>query len=178
MIVLGISGSIAAYKAAELVSSLVQDGGDVTVVMTAGATRFVAPLTFQTLTRRHVWTDVFDPAGVVGTEHIEITDRAKLLVIAPATANVLGKLANGIADDMLSTLALAVDCPVLVAPAMNTRMWNHPAVKENVAILKRRGVRFIAPGKGRLACGHVGAGRMAEPAEIRSEIRKILKRKS
>ncbi len=178
MIVLGISGSIAAYKAAELVSSLVQDGDDVTVVMTAGATRFVAPLTFQTLTRRHVWTDVFDPAGVVGTEHIEITDRARLLVIAPATANVLGKLAHGIADDMLSTLALAVDCPVLVAPAMNTRMWNHPAVKENVATLKRRGVRFLFPGNGRLACGHVGAGRMAEPAEIRAEIRKILKRKS
>ena len=155
-----------------------QDGAQVTVVMTRGATQFVAPLTFQTLTRRHVFTDVFDPAGVVGTEHIEITDRAKAVVIAPATANVIAKIACGIADDMLTTLILAVDCPVLVAPAMNTRMWNNPAVAANVAILRKRGFRFVEPGRGRLACGHVGAGRMAEPAEIVEAVGRMLRKKA
>ena len=127
-IVIGVTGSIAAYKAAEVVSQLVQRDAGVTVVMSRSATQFVGPLTFQTLTRRRVMIDQFDLESVVDPTHISLTDDADLVVVAPATANFLGKAAHGIADDMLTSLLLAVTCPVLVAPAMNDRMWNHPEI--------------------------------------------------
>jgi phosphopantothenoylcysteine decarboxylase/phosphopantothenate--cysteine ligase len=173
-IVVGISGGIAAYKTAHLVSRLVQAGAGVSAVMTEHATRFVGPLVFQTLTSRPVYTDLFAPPEGYQTKHVALADRAELVVVAPATANLLGKLAHGIADDLLSTLLLAVDVPVLLAPAMNVRMWNHPAVRANVAVLRARGVRMVGPEEGRLACGAKGEGRMAEPEDIFTEILEIL----
>jgi phosphopantothenoylcysteine decarboxylase/phosphopantothenate--cysteine ligase len=173
-IVVGVTGSIAAYKAAEVVSQLVQRGAGVTVVMTRSATQFIGPLTFQTLTRRRVMIDQFDLESVVDPTHISLTDEADLVVLAPATANILGKAAHGIADDMLTSLLLAVSCPVLVAPAMNDRMWAHPAVKENIEILKKRGYAFIEPDSGFLACGTYAKGRLANPAQIVSEIEKCV----
>ena len=173
-IVVGVTGSIAAYKAAEVVSQLVQRGAGVTVVMTRSATQFIGPLTFQTLTRRRVMIDQFDLESVVDPTHISLTDKADLVVIAPATANVIAKAAHGIADDMLTSLLLAVSCPVLVAPAMNDRMWGHPAVKENIGILKKRGYTFIEPDSGFLACGTYAKGRLANPAQIVSEIEKCV----
>lgn len=169
-IVVGVTGSIAAYKSAEVVSQLVQRDAGVTVVMTRSATQFVGPLTFQTLTRRRVLIDPFDLESVVDPTHISLTDEADLVVIAPATANFLGKAAHGIADDMLGSLLLAVSCPVLVAPAMNDRMWSHPAVQENLATLKKRGYRFVDPESGFLACGTYAKGRLANPAQIVEEI--------
>jgi phosphopantothenoylcysteine decarboxylase/phosphopantothenate--cysteine ligase len=173
-IVVGVTGSIAAYKAAEVVSQLVQRGAGVTVVMTRSATQFIGPLTFQTLTRRRVMIDQFDLESVVDPTHISLTDEADLVVIAPATANVIGKAAHGIADDMLTSLLLAVSCPVLVAPAMNDRMWGHPAVRENIEILKKRGYRFVEPDSGFLACGTYAKGRLANPVQIVSEIEKCV----
>ena len=173
-IVVGVTGSIAAYKAAEVVSQLVQRDAGVTVVMTRSATQFVGPLTFQTLTRRRVMIDQFDLESVVDPTHISLTDEADLVVLAPATANVVGKAAHGIADDMLTSLLLAVTCPVLVAPAMNDRMWNHPAVQENIAILKKRGYKFIDPDSGFLACGTYAKGRLANPAQIVEEVVRCL----
>jgi len=169
-IVVGVTGSIAAYKAAEVVSQLVQRDAGVTVVMTKSATQFVGPLTFQTLTRRRVMIDQFDLESVVDPTHISLTDEADLVVIAPATANFLGKAAHGIADDMLGSLLLAVTCPVLVAPAMNDRMWAHPAVQDNLAILKKRGYKFVEPESGFLACGTYAKGRLANPVQIVEEI--------
>lgn len=169
-IVVGVTGSIAAYKAAEVVSQLVQRDAGVTVVMSRSATQFIGPLTFQTLTRRRVMIDQFDLESVVDPTHISLTDKADLVVLAPATANLLGKAAHGIADDMLTSLLLAVTCPVLVAPAMNDRMWGHPAVKENIEILKKRGYKFVEPGSGFLACGSYAKGRLANPAQIVEEI--------
>ena len=173
-IVVGVTGSIAAYKAAEVVSQLVQRGAGVTVVMTRSATQFIGPLTFQTLTRRRVMIDQFDLESVVDPTHISLTDEADLVAIAPATANLIGKAAHGIADDMLTSLLLAVSCPVLVAPAMNDRMWAHPAVKENIEILKKRGYKFVEPESGFLACGTYAKGRLANPAQIVSEIEKCV----
>jgi phosphopantothenoylcysteine decarboxylase / phosphopantothenate---cysteine ligase len=175
-IVVGISGSIAAYKAADLVSRLVQRGAAVTCVMTRSATQFVGPLTFQTLTRRRVMVDPFDLESVVDPTHVSVTDRAELVVLAPATANVLAKAAHGIADDMLTSLLLAVRCPVLVAPAMNDRMWEHPATQENVATLRRRGYAFVEPESGFLACGTYAKGRLAAPEAILGSIDALLKR--
>ena len=169
-IVVGVTGSIAAYKAAEVVSQLVQRGAGVTVVMTRSATQFIGPLTFQTLTRRRVMIDQFDLESVVDPTHISLTDKANLVVLAPATANIIGKAAHGIADDMLTSLLLAVSCPVLVAPAMNDRMWSHPAVKENIGILKKRGYRFVEPDSGFLACGTYAKGRLANPVQIVEDI--------
>jgi phosphopantothenoylcysteine decarboxylase/phosphopantothenate--cysteine ligase len=174
-IVVGVTGSIAAYKASELVSQLVQRGAGVTVVMTRSATQFVGPLTFQTLTRRRVMVDPFDLESVVDPTHISLTDRAELVAVAPATANFLAKAAHGIADDILTSLLLAVRCPVLVAPAMNDRMWGHPATQENLATLKKRGVRFVEPDSGFLACGSYAKGRLADPARILSDVEKLLK---
>ena len=174
-IVVGVTGSIAAFKAAELVSQLVQRGAGVTVVMSDAATKFVGPLTFQTLTRRRVMTNQFDLDSVVDPTHISLTDKANLVLVAPATANFLGKAAHGIADDMLTSLLLAVTCPVLVAPAMNDRMWNHPAVKENVAILRKRGVRFVDPESGFLACGSYAKGRLADPTAVLAAVEKCIK---
>jgi len=169
-IVVGVTGSIAAYKAAEVVSQLVQRDAGVTVVMTRSATQFVGPLTFQTLTRRRVMIEQFDLESVVDPTHITLTDEADLVAIVPATANFMAKAAHGIADDMLTSLLLAVDCPVLVAPAMNDRMWKHPAVQENIGILKKRGYRFVDPDSGFLACGSYAKGRLANPAQILEEI--------
>ncbi|HLY07913.1 MAG TPA: flavoprotein [Planctomycetota bacterium] len=169
-IVVGVTGSIAAYKAAEVVSQLVQRDAGVTVVMTRSATQFVGPLTFQTLTRRRVMIDPFDLESVVDPSHITLTDDADLVAVVPATANFLGKAAHGIADDMLTSLLLAVTCPVLVAPAMNDRMWKHPVVQENIEILKKRGYRFVDPDSGFLACGTYAKGRLATPAQILEDI--------
>ncbi|MGG2199552.1 bifunctional phosphopantothenoylcysteine decarboxylase/phosphopantothenate--cysteine ligase CoaBC [Paenibacillus validus] len=165
-IVLGVSGGIAAYKAAALCSKLAQAGAEVRVIMTASAVKFVAPLTFQTLSRHEVAVDTFDEKDASVVQHIDLADRADLFVVAPATANVIGKMAHGLGDDMLSTTLLATTAPVLVAPAMNMHMYAHPAVQQNMKTLADRGVRFVEPGTGQLACGYVGKGRLAEPEEI------------
>ncbi|MBE3069819.1 MAG: phosphopantothenoylcysteine decarboxylase [Planctomycetes bacterium] len=165
-IAVGVTGGIAAYKAAALVSRLVQAGAAVTVVMTEAATRFVGPLTFQTLTGRPAYTDLWSSPEGFRSDHVALADRAELVVVAPATADCLGKLAHGIADDMLSTFLLAIDVPLILAPAMNCRMWAHPAVRANVETLRTRGVRLVGPAEGRLACGTAGTGRMAEPEDI------------
>ena len=173
-ILLGVTGGIAAYKAAALCSRLVQWGAEVRVIMTEGATRFITPLTMQTLSRHPVAADVFDERDAAKVQHIDWADAADLAVVAPATANLIGKLANGIADDMLSTTLLAVTAPILIAPAMNVHMWENPAVAENVRKLAARGVRFVEPGTGQLACGYVGKGRLAEPDEIADVIVQML----
>jgi len=173
-ILLGVTGSIAAYKAADLTSRLTKNGCNVFVVMTAHATEFVGPLTFQTLSRNAVTTGIFDEKESWRPGHIALADRADLLLIAPATANCIAKLANGIADDALSSLALATTAPVLIAPAMNGKMWMHPATRENVERLKSRGVTFVDPEEGILACGYEGIGRLRDVAEIASEAARIL----
>jgi phosphopantothenoylcysteine decarboxylase/phosphopantothenate--cysteine ligase len=173
-VLVGVTGGIAAYKTAALVSALVQAGAGVSVVMTENATRFVAPLVFQTLTGRPAHTDLFASAEVYRAEHIALADRAEAAVVAPATANCLAKLAHGLADDLLSTVLLAVDAPVILAPAMNARMWAHPAVRANVETLRSRGVRLVGPAEGRLACGTTGPGRMAEPEEILAVLIEIM----
>ncbi|EGL82609.1 phosphopantothenoylcysteine decarboxylase/phosphopantothenate/cysteine ligase [Caldalkalibacillus thermarum TA2.A1] len=169
-IVLGVTGGIAAYKACIICSQLQQKGARIRVIMTHSATRFVQPLTFQTLSHHHVYTDTFEEHDPSGVAHIDLADEADLFLIAPATANIIGKLANGIADDMLSTTLLATQAPVWMAPAMNGHMYEHPAVQENITKLKVRGVHLIEPGSGLLACGYVGKGRMAEPEEIISAV--------
>jgi phosphopantothenoylcysteine decarboxylase/phosphopantothenate--cysteine ligase len=165
-ILLGVTGGIAAYKAATLCSRLVGLGATVRVMMTEGATQFITPLTLQTLTRHPVATDVFDERDPSIVQHIDWADSADLAVIAPATANMLAKLASGLADDMISTTLLATTAPLLIAPAMNVHMWEHPAVIDNVNKLASRGATFVEPGTGQLACGYVGKGRLAEPDEI------------
>jgi phosphopantothenoylcysteine synthetase/decarboxylase len=176
VIVLGVSGSIAAYKAADLTSRLAKRGHEVHVVMTRNATEFVAPLTFQTLSRNPVTVSVFDEKETWHPGHIALADRAQLLLIAPATANVLAKLSYGIADDALSSLALATLAPVLVAPAMNGKMWQHPATQEKVARLRGRGVEFIGPEEGLLACGYEGIGRLWNVEDIAARAEAILAR--
>ena len=181
----GISGGIAAYKAAELVRALQREAQEVRVVMTASACRFVQPLTFAALTGRKVIASLWDEAGANdafreenGIEHIGEAQWADALVVAPATANILAKFAHGIADDFLTTMYLATQAPVLVAPAMNVNMWNHPATQANLEILRERGVRVVEPGTGDLACGMVGAGRMAEPAAIADAVLSVLSRRN
>lgn len=166
-IVLGVCGGIAAYKAAELTRLLIKAGAGVHVVMTANGARFVTPMTFQALTGNPVWLDPWDERRANNMSHIELTRSADALLIAPATANMLAKLAHGMADDLLSTLALARDCPLLVAPAMNKQMWSNPATQRNVAQLKADGISVIGPDTGVQACGEVGEGRMSEPEAIR-----------
>ena len=173
-IVLGVTGGIAAYKSAELVSRLRHLGANVHVIMTRNATEFVAPLTFQTLSANQVVTDTFQAPEYWNVEHVALAKLAEVFVIAPATANILAKMAAGIADDMLSTTVLATKAPVLVAPAMNTGMWTAEATKNNVRILKERGVRFVGPDSGMLACGDEGTGRMSEPEDIAEAIGAIL----
>ena len=168
-ILLGVTGSIAAYKAADLTSRLVKAGHDVHVVMTANALEFIAPLTFQTLSRNAVTSGIFDGKESWNPGHIALADRADLLLVAPATANVVAKLANGIADDALTSIALASPAPLLIAPAMNGKMWMHPATRENVARLKSRGAKFIGPDEGLLACGYEGPGRMWDVEKIARE---------
>ncbi len=173
-ILLGVTGGIAAYKSADLVSKLVQGGAAVSVVMTHAAEQFVGPTTFQALTGRPVHRDLFDPQEHYRGEHIGLALRAELMVVAPASANYLAKAAHGLADDLLSTLALSVTSPIVLAPAMNSEMWNKPAVQRNVVRLREDGVHIIEPGSGWLSCGHVGAGRMAEPQEIAERIADLL----
>jgi phosphopantothenoylcysteine decarboxylase/phosphopantothenate--cysteine ligase len=168
-ILIGVSGGVAAFKTAALVSELVQDGLGVTVVMTRAATKFVGPATFQALTGRHVVTRAFDRSFPLGP-HIELARRAELLCIAPATANVLAQAAHGLADDLLSTLLLSFTGPVLLAPAMNTEMWNKSSVARNVAQLRADGLKVIDPQAGWLSCRTQGVGRMAEPAVIKAAI--------
>ncbi len=165
-VVIGVTGSIAAYKACELVRLFVKAGWDVQVAMTAHAREFVTPLTFRTLSRNPVQCDMFEDPLAWKPEHISLADAADVLVVAPATANVIAKMAHGIADDLLTSVALATKALVWVAPAMNAGMWENPATQGNVAALKSRGVRFVQPGEGELACGTSGPGRMAEPEEI------------
>lgn len=165
-ICLGVTGSIAAYKACELVRLFIKEGHEVAVVMTQAATEFVTPLTFQTLSRRPVCTGLFDPLAAWEPEHIALSDWCDAFVVAPCTANVLAKMAHGLADDALSASLLACDRPVIVAPAMNVKMWQHAATQANVATLRNRGVDVIRPGTGELACGVTATGRMPEPSEI------------
>jgi phosphopantothenoylcysteine decarboxylase / phosphopantothenate---cysteine ligase len=166
LIALGVTGGIGAYKAVEVARGLQKRGHDVVAIMTPTATRFVGPVTFEAITRRRVITDQFEPGANSDIEHIALASTIDLLLIAPATANIVGKLANGIADDFLSTLYIATRAPVLVAPAMNTQMFAHEAVRRNLDTLAARGVRFVEPGEGYLACGWIGKGRLAEPDEI------------
>lgn len=173
-ILLGITGGIAAYKAAELVRQLVKAEAKVKVVMTKNACQFITPLTLQTLSGNKVYTDTFEAGVDYQIEHIALTDSSDLTVVAPATANIIGKFAGGIADDLLSTLLLAAKPPVLVAPAMNTRMWENPSVQRNIEKLKSQGVHFIDPQEGELACKTVGKGRMAEPEEILAKVKELL----
>jgi len=176
-IVLGVTGGIAAYKSAALVSRLRHAGATVHVIMTRNATEFVAPLTFQTLSANPVVTDTFQTPVTWNVEHVALAQRAEIFVIAPATANIMAKMAAGIADDMLSTTVLATKAPVLLAPAMNTGMWTAPATQHNREVLRQRGVLFVGPDSGMLACGDNGAGRMSEPDEIFEAVCHILNRK-
>ena len=172
-IILGVTGGIACYKSADLCSKLTGLGYDVFVVMTANARKLISDRIFFTLSRNPVLTDLFEtPDWRPG--HVDLASRADLLVTAPATANFLGKLAHGIADDALSTVALAFRGPILIAPAMNTMMWESPAVQSNLTLLKERGVRFIGPDEGNLACGSGGRGRMSEVAAILDSIRSLV----
>ena len=165
-ILLGVTGGIAAYKAAYLASALVKLHANVEVVMTDHATRFIAPLTFEQLTGRRVMVDTFDRNFSHQVEHIALADRTDLVLIAPATANVCAKLAHGLADDMLTTTVLACTCPKLIAPAMNTNMYENPVTRDNLDLLRRYGWEVIAPASGRLACGAVGAGKLPEPQDL------------
>jgi phosphopantothenoylcysteine decarboxylase/phosphopantothenate--cysteine ligase len=178
-IVLGVTGGIAAYKACDLVSRLAKRGYQVHVIMTKSAEHFVNPLTFRTLSGNPVVTDMFAEPGTWNVRHISLAETASLMVIAPATANIIGKVAHGLADDMLSTTIMAAKarCPVLFAPAMNMNMYQNPIVQENIGRLKNFGYHFIGPAKGRLACGTEGQGRMVEAEEIEEKILSLLERK-
>jgi phosphopantothenoylcysteine decarboxylase len=165
-VVLGVTGSIAAYKSAELASLLVKQGHEVFAVMTHDATEFIAPLTLQTLSKNPVMTSFFDEKESWRPGHIELADRAHLLLIAPATAHIIAELAHGLAGHPLAAIALATRAPILVAPAMNGKMWAHPATQENVEKLKARAVEFIGPEEGMLACGYEGLGRLWKVNEI------------
>ena len=175
LVALGVTGGIGAYKAVEVARGLQKRGHEVAAIMTHSATRFVGPVTFEAITRRRVITDQFDAGMNADIEHIALASTIDLLLIAPATANIIGKLANGIADDFLSTLYTATRAPVLMAAAMNTQMFAHEAVRRNLETLAARGVRFVEPGEGYLACGWIGKGRLAEPDEIVAAAESILR---
>ncbi len=170
-LIIGVTGGIAAFKTAALVSKLVQAGAGVTVVMTEAATHLVGPKTFEALSGRSVATETFGPSA---HPHIELAESADLLCVAPATANILAKIAGGLGDDLLSTLLLAFSGPALLAPAMNHRMWEKPAVQRNVAQVRTDGYHIIEPGEGYLSCGTRGRGRMAEPEQIFATIAEML----
>jgi phosphopantothenoylcysteine synthetase/decarboxylase len=176
-VILGVTGSIAAHKAADLASLLTKAKCDVRVVMTADAQRFITPLPFKTLTRNAVVTNLYDEDEGWKPTHIELADAADLLLIAPATANVIAKLAHGLADDALTCIALALNpkAKILIAPAMNGKMWLHPATQTNVKILKARGAEFIGPDAGMLSCGYEGIGRLWPVEKIAERARKILR---
>ena len=169
-ITLGVTGGIAAYKAAELVRLLIKQGASVQVVMTEAATRFVTPVTFQALSGKPVFTDLWNPSVANNMAHIDLSRDADALLIAPASADFLAKLANGLADDLLSTLTLARSCPLLVAPAMNLQMWKNPATQRNIATLLGDGVAILGPASGDQACGEIGLGRMSEADEIVADL--------
>ena len=175
-IVLGVTGSIAAHKAIDLASMLTKDGFDVHVTMTADALRFVTPLPFKTMSRNPVVTDLYDEEEGWKPAHIVLADNAELLLIAPATANVIAKLAHGIADDALTCIALALkpSAKILIAPAMNGKMWQHPATQQNVVTLKSRAVEFIGPDEGLLSCGYEGVGRLWPAEKIAERARALL----
>jgi len=173
-IVVGVTGSIAAFKAADLVSKLVKRGHEVHVVMTAAAAQFITPLTLQTLSRNPVLSSVFDEKETWRPGHIDLADRAHLLLIAPATANTIAALAHGLAGDALSEIALATEAPLLIAPAMNGKMWKHAATQANVALLQSRGVQFIGPEAGLLACGYEGLGRLWNIDEVIERAEQLL----
>ena len=173
VVVLGVTGGIAAYKAADLVSKMARRGMQVHVIMTRAAREFVTERTFLTLSRQPVTTSLWETPEWK-PEHVALAQEADLLVIAPCSANMLGKMAHGIADDALSTYILAHEKPVIVAPAMNPAMWRHPAVQANVGILRERGARFVGPAEGEVACGAPGPGRMSEPEEIAAAVAELL----
>lgn len=173
-VLLGVTGGIAAYKAAALASALVKQHANLEVVMTHNATQFITPLTFEQLTGRKTLVDTFDRNFVHQVEHIALADRTDLVIIAPATANVCAKLAHGLADDMLTTTVLACRCPKLIAPAMNTHMYENPVTQDNLSTLRHYGWEVIEPASGRLACGAVGKGKLPEPEEILQYILKYL----
>ena len=171
-VILGITGSIGAYKVGDLIRQLRDAGYAVTCVMTQRATQFIAPLTFQALSERKVYTDMFDldsPQII----HTTLADRARLVLVAPATAHIIGRFANGLADDLLSCLLLATRAKLLFAPAMNVQMWQHPTVQRNVTTLKRLGVRFVGPDVGKLACGYEAIGHLAEVEEILRAVKQL-----
>jgi phosphopantothenoylcysteine decarboxylase/phosphopantothenate--cysteine ligase len=170
-----VCGGIAAYKVCEVVSKLVQRGCGVTVAMTRAARKFVGPTTFQALTGRRVLTGLWSAADPDDVQHIALTGAADLVLIAPATANIIGKIASGIADDVVTTLVISAASPVVLAPAMNDRMWANPIVQSNVAALKQHGFTLVGPGEGWLACRSMGPGRMAEPGEILEPVAAKLK---
>lgn len=173
-ILLGVTGGIAAYKAADLASKLVQGGARVTAVLTPAARQFIGATTFEALTGRPVYTEKFSPQEHFLGEHIGLAKRAELLIVAPASADFIAKAANGLADDLLSTLVLAATCPLVIAPAMNADMWAKPPVQRNLQQLRSDGWQIIDPGDGWLSCGQVGPGRMAEPAQILDRIGQLL----
>ncbi len=176
-VVLCVGGGIAAYKACEVARLVVKGGGRVRVAMTPAATRFVAPLTFQALSGAPVLVDLLDPAAESTYGHLALARMADLVVVAPATADLIARLRAGMADDAVTTTVLAATCPVLVAPAMNTRMWRHPATQENLAVLRARGVQLVGPASGELADGDVGEGRLADPEELAAAAARILGRR-
>ena len=173
-IIVAVCGGIAAYKVADVVSKLVQLGAGVTVAMTAEAQQFITPLTFQALSGREVRTSTFNLVESSDPQHISLTERADLMLVAPATNNILAKVAHGLCDDLVSLMICAAACPVIFAPAMNNRMWEHPIAKENVAKLKSHGYRFIGPEDGWLACRNTGPGRLSEPGKIVEEIANLI----
>ncbi|WP_163653924.1 bifunctional phosphopantothenoylcysteine decarboxylase/phosphopantothenate--cysteine ligase CoaBC [Listeria sp. PSOL-1] len=177
-ILLAVSGGIAVYKAVSLTSKLTQAGANVKVMMTPHSTEFVPPLSFQVLSRNDVYTDTFVEKNASVVAHIDLADWADLVIVAPATANLIAKMANGIADDMVSTTLLATEAPIWLAPAMNVHMINHPAVKRNLDQLYKDGVRFIEPEEGYLACGYIGRGRLEEPEKIIARIREHFEQES
>ncbi len=175
-IVLGVCGSIASYKAADIASKLTQAGALVDVVLTDSAAKFVSPLTFRSLSLRPVYTDMFDPNSPLAEEHVELARAADAMVIAPASATTIARLAHGMADNMLALTALATTAPVLIAPAMDNQMWEHEATRANVDTLRARGVIFVGPGEGRLASGRMGRGRLVETEQIIGAVRQALGR--
>lgn len=177
-IVVAVCGGIAVYKVADVVSKLVQAGAGVSACMTENAQEFVAPLTFQALTHRPVHVSMWQDQGPSALDHLSIAERASVILVAPATANILGKVANGICDDLTSTLICAAACPVLFAPAMNTRMWQNPITQENVDRLRRHGYHFVGPEEGFLAERTIGPGRLAEPSVIIEALAGVLARPS
>src|SRR5262245_34699540 len=175
LIALGVTGGIGAYKAVEIARGLQKNGHDVVAIMTKSAEKFVGPLTFEAITRRAVITDQWQPGANADIEHIAIASNIDLLLVAPATANTIGKFAHGLADDFLSSLYVATKAPVMIAPAMNSNMFDHPAVARNLEALVARGVHVVDPGSGYLACGWIGKGRLAEPEDVVASAEQLLR---